>query len=568
MKALPVAAAALVLLAAAAPAYGANAYGPGCDPSREVTPPGPVVCAMETGYATSETSIAITNTGAVFFSPAHTENSVARSTDEGATWNLTYPPDQQYTALWNTVDPQFAVDRRTGRLFWIHATGHLRTAPFLVSQSPLPWEATTAIAYASGFQVYGTSDDGGTWKTADYSNEQMGDWEKVIVGPPVKDGPQPQGYPNVVYVCANSPFEVSGPGRLCYRSLDGGATFARAGYVFPSPSSPVDACPALATNTGVVTSDGAIYQPVSCEAGSFLAVSRDEGATYEWIAMKDAPPANALSGSLQVVADSADTLYATWQEGDAVKWEVSRDAGKTWTKPRVATLPDVKGTLFPAPAAGARGQFGIAYYGSTKAGADKLTAYMSATQDALAGEPVFHHAAINDPAKPEFHSYGFDATPRVDYIGAAWDPSGSFWAGAIRQLGEPNEANRIATTGLVGRLVWVADQGRPAPGGATLTGGRPKASSCVGRRRLIFRLGPIRGGRVVRAEVFVNGRRVLSRRGRRLTRVAFTRPRGSRLVVRIVTTNNFGGKVVTVRTYRGCKRSRLKSRQIRRPGRP
>ena len=78
----------------------------------------------------------------------------------------------------------------------------------------------------------------------------------------------------------------------------------------------------------------------------------------------------------------------------------------------------------------------------------------------------------------------------------------------------------------------------------------------------------MRGGRVVHAVVFVNGRRLLTARGRSLKRVAFTRPRGTRVVVRIITTNNHGGKVVTVRTYRGCKRSPLKSRQIRRPNRP
>src|SRR5207249_10403894 len=70
------------------------------------------------------------------------------------------------------------LDWRTGRAFWIHATGQLRTAPVLVSGSPLPWEVTTGIAYADGFQVY-SSDDTRRWRTADYSNEPMGDWEKV-----------------------------------------------------------------------------------------------------------------------------------------------------------------------------------------------------------------------------------------------------------------------------------------------------------------------------------------------------------------------------------------------------
>src|SRR4051812_16483759 len=367
-----------------------TAYGPGCDPSTPVTAhgpgaatggPHPVVCVTTTGSDTSESTIAVTNDGTVLYSPAQTENSLARSTDDGATWSLTYPSDEQFTSLWNTVDPQITVDRRTGRAFWIHATGQLRTAPILVAGSPLPWEVTTAIAYAAGFQVY-SSDDTRRWRTADYSNEQMGDWEKVFAGPPpspTTGAGQPAGYADVVYACANSPFEVSGPGRLCYKSLDGGTTFARAGYVFPSPGSPVDACPALAANTGVVANDGTIYQPVSCSAGAYVAASHDEGATYEWFPVPDAPASSGLGGSLQIVIDAADNLYATWLGDDKLFLSVSKDRAKTWSKPLQVSAPGLKSIRFGAPAAGNAGQFGLAYYASTAATPDALTAYVTET---------------------------------------------------------------------------------------------------------------------------------------------------------------------------------------------
>lgn len=567
----------VAVLAACAPAGAATSpYGAGCDPALPVVAhhaggrtadmpaPRPVACAVDTGYASSESSIAITNGGAVLYSPAQTENSLTRSLDDGAGWSLAYPPDEQFTALWNTVDPQLAVDRRTGRAFWIHATGQLRTAPVLVSGSPLPWELTTAIAYASGFQVYSSADDGRHWRTADYANEPMGDWEKVFAGPaasPASGAPQPRGYPGVVYACANSPFEVSGPGRLCYRSLDGGVTFGRAGYVFPSPGSPVDSCPALATNTGVVGSDGTVYQPVSCSQGAYVAVSHDEGATYAWFRVTGAPPSSGIAGSLQIVLDAADDVYAVWQDGEKLFLATSRDRARTWGPPRDVTAPGVHGLLFPAPAAGGRGQVGITYYG-TREQADTLTAYATVTQDVLADAPLFYSAALNDPAHPVFHDYDFDATPRADYIGAAYDPSGTFWSGAVRQLGKPDAENRIATSGLVGRLLFVADDGAPAPGGAALSA-RGKPAACVASRRLVFRLGRVPGGRVVRAVVHVNGRRVLTRRGRRLTRVSVRRPAGRRIVVRIVTTNDKRGRVITVRSYRGCARSPLRARHVR-----
>src|SRR3954454_18099386 len=75
------------VLAACAPASAAT-YGPGCDPSLPVVAhhaggraadmpsPRPVACAADTGYDSSESTIAVTNAGAVVYSPAQNENSV------------------------------------------------------------------------------------------------------------------------------------------------------------------------------------------------------------------------------------------------------------------------------------------------------------------------------------------------------------------------------------------------------------------------------------------------------------------------------------------------------------
>jgi hypothetical protein len=299
-------------------------------------------CAGPTGYPTSETNIGITPKGTVLFSPAMTENSMARSTDGGASWNLTYPANEQYTALWNTTDPVLAVDHQTGRVFWAHATGATRTLPLLVAQSPLPGPVPTVLAEASGFQVYSSSDEGRTFTTADNQTAPVGDWEKLMVGPPPTNASaaeRPTGYPNVVYLCGNSPTEVTGPGRVCYRSLDGGLTFAIAGYVTPSPNMPADSCPPLAANTGVVAGDGTIYQPVSCNSASYVAISQDEGASYSFRQVPGAPPSNGLSGSLQIVIDRSDALYAEWVSDDKLFYAVSRDQARTWSKPIMISAP-------------------------------------------------------------------------------------------------------------------------------------------------------------------------------------------------------------------------------------
>ena len=417
----------------------------------------PVVCAMSTRYATSETTIAIAPDGNIFFSPANTENTIARSSDGGSFWTLAAPAQMQYTSLWNTTDPWVTVDSRTGRVFWVRATGELRTAPVLVDESPLGWQAPTAVAYAHGFQVYSSSDDGVNWTTADYKSEETGDWEKIFVGPPSASGPKPTGYPDVVYVCANAPFEVSGPGRDCYRSLDGGKTFSLAGFVAPTDVSPHDVCPPLAGGAnGGVADDGTFYQPQSCAGGSWVAVSHDEASSWSWYPVTGAPGTSGptLGSNLQLALDRAGNLYAAWSDGQSVDLEVSRNGGRSWSKPMSIGVPSQHYFDRPAIAAGPAGHVGVAYYAAASASVKLLTGYITETANALTDHPVFVSGALNDPAHPIFQDYGLTggATPRADFISATYDSAGNIWAGLVKQLGQPNSAGVVPTTGYVGTL--------------------------------------------------------------------------------------------------------------------
>jgi hypothetical protein len=452
-------------LALTPPARAASATPAGCNSrwpvvahhagGERMSAPGPlpIPCATETGYATSETTIAATPSGSLFFSPANSENSLARSSDHGASWSLSDPQQIQYTSLWNTVDPDVIVDRRTGRVFWVRATGDLRTAPILVDSSPLGWQAATAIAYAHGFQVYSSTDNGHNWLTADYQHEFTGDWEKIYVGPPAAGAPQPSGYPDVVYMCANAAFEVSGPGRNCYRSLDGGRTFTLVGYVLPSASSPHDVCEPLAGGAGGgVGSDGAFYQPQSCQGGSWVAVSHDEGASWSWRAITGAPGTKGLLSGLQLAIDRANNLYALWTDGTQAELSISRNGGKTWGHPLGVAAPGLRQIDLPALTADAAGHVGVAYYGSTDASAKTLTAYITETSNALDRRPLFYSAALNDPAHPIFRDYAGSDSPRADFIGVTYDRSGNVWTGLVKQLGAPSASSTVPTTGYVGTL--------------------------------------------------------------------------------------------------------------------
>jgi hypothetical protein len=525
----------------------------------------PVPCAVDTGYATSESSLAVSGGGALVYSPAQSENSMVRSLDGGASWSLTEPADEQHTSFWNTVDPWVIADRRTGRVFWAHATGPVR------DEGGLPQGSGFYLAAAAGFQVYTSSDDARSWTTADYSTAPTGDWEKTFVGPPPpasSGAAQPSGYPDIVYLCANSPLEVSGPGRLCYKSLDGGATFVIAGYNSPSAGQPQDSCPPLNFNNGVVDRSGTIYIPATCQQSDYIAMSRDEGASYTWIPFKDAPTGTVVSGGyLQLAIDDADNLYAMWPANGLLYLESSRDHAASWSHALMVAAPGVSNVQRPAFAAGAAGNVGITYYAGTDPNAQRFSAYITQSRDAAAPDPTFYSAPINDPSAPIFHDYGLSGgSPRVDFIGGAYDSAGtSFWAGVVKQLG-PAVNGQIATTGYVGQLDFAG--AAVAPGGAALVApgptvpanGRKRASGCISARRLTFTINRVPGGRVVRVAVTVNRRRLLTRRGRDIRRVSFARPAGTRLVIHIVTTNNRGGKVLTTRTLRGCTRTKVSGR--------
>ncbi|HEV7584781.1 MAG TPA: sialidase family protein [Solirubrobacteraceae bacterium] len=411
----------------------------------------PVACASETGYATSESSLTVTPRGVLVYSPAQSENSMARSLDAGATWNLTSPAVAQPTSFWNTVDPYVISDRRTGRVFWAHATGPVR------NEGGLPEEAGFWLAAAYGFQVYSSSDDARSFTTADYQTAPTGDWEKVFVGPPPAPSTgaaQPVGYPDVVYLCANSPLEVSGPGRLCYKSLDGGTTFTPAGYTSPTASNPADVCPPLNFNTGVVDSQGTMYQPVNCEHSAYVVVSRDEGASETWIPQGDAPTGTPISGTnLQLAVDQADNLYAIWTAGGVLYSAISRDHAQSWGAPTVVSAPGVQNVQRPAIAAGAAGHLAVTYYASKEPSAQLLSAFITQTADALDAQPLYYSGALNNPAAPIFHDAGLSGgSPRTDFVGGSYDPAGNvFWAGVVKQLGPPTN-RQTPTTGYVGTL--------------------------------------------------------------------------------------------------------------------
>ena len=102
----------------------------------------------------------------------------------------------------------------------------------------------------------------------------------------------------------------------------------------------------------------------------------------------------------------------------------------------------------------------------------------------------------------------------------------------------------------------------PFPAGS----GAPKPGACLRPSRVPFKLHRVKGTRIVGVTAYVNGKRRLRRRGHDIKRVVLGRlPRGRHLKVRIVATHSTGAKVVSVRTWNGCKKGKPRLRLIRRP---
>ena len=87
------------------------------------------------------------------------------------------------------------------------------------------------------------------------------------------------------------------------------------------------------------------------------------------------------------------------------------------------------------------------------------------------------------------------------------------------------------------------------------------AGRCDDRRKFTFRLHHARGARVVKVEVFVNGKRKLTRRGRNIRQVTIKRLPRKKARVRIVSTQSTGSRLISTRTYRGCRKDRPRTRR-------
>jgi hypothetical protein len=533
-------AALLAALALAAPAAGAT--GPGCAADRPAVahragarvlsaqPAGaPIPCLTRAGPTTDSAPVATTPSGTVLFAPiAGAEAArtpapadlafptlVARTTDDGAHYDTVLPvgdasdPARQHYGLipWLTADPA------TGRAWY-----------------------ATPTSTTCGATLSHSDDDGRTWTDdGDVGCPGQGGMS-VFEGPAPAGSPQPKGYPHVVYYCAN--LQDNGPHLMyCYRSLDGGRSFAQVG-AFPNTPSPPPSChESLDAPRGrAVAPDGALVFVVDrCDEGLALATSHDEGDSFSSSPITTAPTTRMPITSLAV--DARGALYVAFSKaGDGLPYlTASRDRGGHWTEPAMIAAPGVTQVDPRTLAVGARGdgQVAIAYSGSRDGGAT-WDGYLAEADAGLDADARWWSATVNDPAHPLLRGapsslYG----DREWFSSVAFGPDGSAWAGfhCVRTELCPDER-----AGMVGRLAPTGAAGAPA--------------SCAWR--VAVRRPHRRGRRFVSVKVSVDGKRRAGRRGRDVRRVVLhgLAPGPHRL--RIVARTAGGRRVRITRTVTAC----------------
>jgi hypothetical protein len=483
----------LMLLAVAPAAFtkeGAD-LGPGCSLDRpaiahhaggviahpDEDQKAPIPCSTATGYRTTEISIVITNEGSILLQPAFPKAGlpigVVRSVDHGATWDFIDPKGNPPRT--SSIDMNMWIDRRSGRVFWSNDLGPLFGTPPQVPP-----------------RVDYTDDDGKTW----IPSSPLPDFHyidtQIVSGPPTSSLEDlTSGSPNPVYVCTAG--SLSCPlfnfcGKHCTKSLDGGTTFGPASAVPFPPECPfpgVHPTGAFGLN-GVVGRDGTVYQPLTPCERPYIAVSHDEGSTWQLVLVADTETTGW--GELALGMDNEEHLYAAWTgAADRLLYlAISRDHGLHWSRPMMIAAPGVNEAAEPQLVAGVNGQVAVAYYGSKNApvpfppdcvtgsatvpnlsgngviytflvdapslscpGYEKETwdTYITETWNALGGQPLFWSATLNDPDKPTW----FGATPsgmreaggwavghasgagNMDYFGLTMAPDNTAWVGFVQE---------------------------------------------------------------------------------------------------------------------------------------
>jgi len=436
----------------------------------------PTVCGGSTGWPAVENRIEVTNDGTVLYEPAlqggpvasgdghvpgwGTQFGAAVTSDGGAQWRaISVPVSIEDHVFDGQVDNNLYVDHVTGRLFW-----------YMYNGGPGTPQVPYTCGSGKGAVVAYTADDGKTWSTGSDLDHDCAENPTMISARPTIHGEQLAGYPDVVYLCgdnASTGIATSGTlGYSCSKSLDGGKNWRgttvdrQTGQGFYSglerdKTDPYPQCKGQASSAGATVqplADGTLLVVVSCNNQSYLSASKDEGAT--WKIVHELPHDGTLrsdaAGNLYLLAGpSGVPLMPATRSGNKLLLSHSTDGGAHWSKPINIVAPYVKsvGTFMFVQGTFSRGLIGhiaVAYYGirddqSSDARNGYSDGFITATQNALAPDPVFWSGQVNRDGNPLLYNTrtsGNIGITVLDFNGGAWSPDGmTVWGSWVQDCG-------------------------------------------------------------------------------------------------------------------------------------
>jgi hypothetical protein len=375
------------------------------------------------GRDAREPTVGVDSKGAIYYTardysggntPATgTTTPVMKSEDGGLTWKDVSPrlPNDDRQPV-RSGDPMIWVDPWTDRIFQIEL-----------------------YDLVCNWLVF--SDDAGTTWTSNPKacGTFVVDHQTIGAGPARSPTTPLPVYRNVVYVCVNQVADSN-----CAKSLDGGLTFGPSVVVYPGVRADTGGFCGGIHGHVMVGPDGTVYLPRNYCGDAFIAISRDDGATWELRDVDGGVGSRPQDPNLAF--DGAGNVYYLWVGGDQqihLTW--SKDQGRTWSRPARVTPPDVTAANHPSITAGSDGRIGFVY-SATKdpvpsSGGDwsgvTWDAYMGVSLDATSDPPTFAVVRTNPEGDPVYRGncIGQRCGYIREFLDASVAPDGSFYGAFV-----------------------------------------------------------------------------------------------------------------------------------------
>ena len=467
----------------------------------------PTACGGITGYPGAESHLVAMRDGTVVFTPAvlpqgvagtgvasvpvgdHSQSNASPGAlvathDEGAHWQLVKPSG----VTWNPTDHSEYVDPVSGRMFF-EDYGPIPPAPQLGAQQ----EGPAYISYSNDLKH---------WNHTVINHLTLPENPRFTSGIAPTGQPKPHGYPDVTYFCANTNVGFVSPviaGRLCYHSLDGGASWSLPSVLFTGAAPQHSECGGNGENYSAIDGnypqaapDGSLYVMVSCGSSTFLARSVDEATTFPVIheqgkAVTLPVPATStgtVGGTPELRIGHDGTFMLFYQEGQKLLMRLSRTHGDTWTKAYDISAPGITTVKQWSLATAGNSDVAISVLGHGR-GESTWNGYLISARDVLAGVqssagPVFYVGQLNPTNRPLLYGNSVEGSGYLqgpggvnvpypppfnnqmfgnDFIGVTITPDGTPWASFTQDCGTSPDAAGCKmqddqTRGFAGHLAW------------------------------------------------------------------------------------------------------------------